>query len=132
MSTFDLKRFYYKSQKHSDSWKTGNRKMFFTVVFFLLLISGAKAQDLDVPYVSTPHSVVEKMLDVADVGPGDYVIDLGCGDGRIVIGAALRGAVGHGIHYVFNGWINEDQITGKAQIRSTTNNLIKNWSAVRE
>mgnify|MGYP006295274809 FL=1 len=71
--------------------------MYLTVVFTLLFISGVKAQDLDVPYVSTPHSVVKKMLDVADVGSGDYVIDLGCGDGRIVISAALRGAAGHGV-----------------------------------
>lgn len=71
--------------------------IYLTVVFTLLFISGVKAQDLDVPYVSTPHSVVKKMLDVADVGSGDYVIDLGCGDGRIVISAALRGAAGHGV-----------------------------------
>ncbi len=55
------------------------------------------AQDLDVPYVPTPHDVVTKMLEVTNVGPGDYVIDLGSGDGRIVIAAAERGAVGHGI-----------------------------------
>lgn len=56
-----------------------------------------QAQDLDVPYVPTPEKVVEGMLDAADVGPGDYVIDLGSGDGRIVIAAARRGAVGHGV-----------------------------------
>lgn len=55
------------------------------------------AQTKDVPYVPTPYPVVEKMLDMAGVGPGDYVIDLGSGDGRIVINAALRGAVGHGV-----------------------------------
>jgi SAM-dependent methyltransferase len=55
------------------------------------------AQDLDVPYVPTPHDVVASMLDVTNVGPGDYVIDLGSGDGRIVIAAAERGALGHGI-----------------------------------
>lgn len=38
------------------------------------------------------------MLDMADVGPGDYVIDLGSGDGRILIAAARdRGARGIGI-----------------------------------
>lgn len=57
----------------------------------------ANAQDLDVPFVATPNDVVAKMLDVADVGPGDYVIDLGSGDGRIVITAAQRGAYGHGV-----------------------------------
>lgn len=57
----------------------------------------ATAQDLDVPYVPTPQNVVERMLDVTDVQPSDYVIDLGSGDGRIVIAAAKRGASGHGI-----------------------------------
>lgn len=52
----------------------------------------------DVPYVPTPQVVVEKMLDVAQVGKGDLVYDLGCGDGRIVITAAKeRGARGVGI-----------------------------------
>ncbi|MDB5771290.1 MAG: hypothetical protein JWM42_1664 [Burkholderia sp.] len=53
---------------------------------------------LDVPYVSTPRPVVNKMLDMAGVGKGDVVYDLGCGDGRIVITAAAeRGATGVGI-----------------------------------
>jgi ribosomal protein L11 methylase PrmA len=41
--------------------------------------------------------VVEAMLDLAKVGPGDVVYDLGCGDGRIVIAAARRGARGVGV-----------------------------------
>lgn len=49
-----------------------------------------------VPWVPTAESVVEGMLDLAGVGPGDVVYDLGCGDGRIVIGAAKRGATGVG------------------------------------
>lgn len=56
-----------------------------------------QAQDLDVPYVPTPQQVVDRMLELADVQPGDYVIDLGSGDGRIVISAAKMGAMGHGI-----------------------------------
>ncbi|MFW6101500.1 MAG: SAM-dependent methyltransferase, partial [Bacteroidota bacterium] len=67
------------------------------IVFLIYMTSGANAQKLDAPYVSTPKDVVEKMMDMADVGPGDYVIDPGCGDGRIVIAAAKRGAVGHGV-----------------------------------
>ncbi|HDR50975.1 MAG TPA: class I SAM-dependent methyltransferase [Mariniphaga anaerophila] len=69
------------------------------IIFILSVINlpQAKAQDLDVPYVPTPNNVVEKMLDMAHVGPGDYVIDLGSGDGRIVIAAAKRGAFGHGV-----------------------------------
>lgn len=62
-----------------------------------LMTCRVHAQDLDVPYVPTPDNVVEGMLEAADVGPGDYVIDLGSGDGRIVIAAANRGAVGHGV-----------------------------------
>ena len=68
-------------------------------VLFILLFSKVEsnAQKPDVAYVSTPDFVVERMLDMANVGPGDYVIDLGCGDGRINIAAAKRGAFGHGV-----------------------------------
>jgi ribosomal protein L11 methylase PrmA len=41
----------------------------------------------DVIYVPTPPEVVEAMLKVAKVGPGDIVYDLGSGDGRIPIAA---------------------------------------------
>jgi hypothetical protein len=64
------------------------------------LISGpAAAQDYgDTPYVQTPQNVVDRMLQVANVGPGDYVIDLGSGDGRMVITAAKKfGARGFGV-----------------------------------
>jgi cyclopropane fatty-acyl-phospholipid synthase-like methyltransferase len=49
------------------------------------------------PYAATPESVVTAMLAMADVGPRDYVIDLGSGDGRLVIGAAVRGARALGV-----------------------------------
>ncbi|MFN7087092.1 MAG: SAM-dependent methyltransferase [Burkholderiales bacterium] len=57
------------------------------------------AQDYgDTPYVPTPQNVVDKMLEVAKVGPKDYVIDLGSGDGRMVITAAKKyGARGFGV-----------------------------------
>ncbi|MGB9606884.1 MAG: SAM-dependent methyltransferase, partial [Bryobacteraceae bacterium] len=52
----------------------------------------------DVPYVPTPHDVVEQMLKLAGVKKGDVVYDLGCGDGRIVVMAAQKfGARGVGI-----------------------------------
>lgn len=52
----------------------------------------------DAPYFPTPQSVVDRMLQLAKVGPEDFVIDLGSGDGRIVITAAKRyGARGVGI-----------------------------------
>ena len=64
------------------------------------LCSGAlPAQDFgDTPYVQTPQNVVDTMLEIARVGPGDYVVDLGSGDGRMVITAARqRGARGFGV-----------------------------------
>ncbi len=42
------------------------------------------------PFVPTPHSIVERMLALAEVGPNDVVVDLGSGDGRIVIAAAQQ------------------------------------------
>lgn len=51
----------------------------------------------DVVYVPTPQEVVDEMLEMAEVGRGDRVIDLGSGDGRIVISAAKRGAQAVGI-----------------------------------
>ena len=45
-----------------------------------------------VPYVPSPQFVVDKMIELAGVKPGDFVYDLGSGDGRIVITAAKKGA----------------------------------------
>lgn len=74
-----------------------NSLVILVTILFLLIHYGSQAQKLDVAYVPTPDFVVERMLDMAGVGPGDYVIDLGCGDGRINIAAAKRGALGHGV-----------------------------------
>lgn len=58
----------------------------------------AAAEEPDVPYVPTPQAVVDRMLEIARVGPNDYLIDLGSGDGRIVITAAKKyGAQGFGV-----------------------------------
>ena len=52
---------------------------------------------LDVPYVQTPPKVVTAMLRMARVGSKDVVVDLGCGDGRIIVAAAREfGARGIG------------------------------------
>ncbi|MGE4338538.1 MAG: cyclopropane-fatty-acyl-phospholipid synthase family protein, partial [Pigmentiphaga sp.] len=53
----------------------------------------------DVVWVPTPQTLVERMLDIADVKPGEFLIDLGSGDGRTVITAAGRGLRAHGIEY---------------------------------
>lgn len=66
----------------------------------LLLAAPAGAmpeEELDVPYVPTPEAAVARMLDMGQVGAGDYVIDLGSGDGRIPIAAAQRGARALGV-----------------------------------
>jgi SAM-dependent methyltransferase len=66
----------------------------------LLLATPVLAME-EVPFVVTPDNVTLAMLTQARVGPGDYVIDLGSGDGRIVIVAAKRfGARGLGVEIV--------------------------------
>jgi SAM-dependent methyltransferase len=54
----------------------------------------------DVIWVPTPDELVEAMLDMAKVTLTDTVMDLGSGDGRIVIAAAKRGA--HATGFEFN------------------------------
>jgi precorrin-6B methylase 2 len=53
----------------------------------------------DVMWLPTAQALVDKMLDLAKVTPQDYVLDLGSGDGRLVIAAAKRGASALGIEY---------------------------------
>ena len=53
----------------------------------------------DVIWVPTPEEVVDRMLTMAQVGPNDFLMDLGSGDGRTVIAAAKRGAKALGIEY---------------------------------
>lgn len=53
----------------------------------------------DVIWVPTPATLVEKMLDMARVTREDHVMDLGSGDGRMVIAAAKRGARSLGVEY---------------------------------
>jgi SAM-dependent methyltransferase len=64
-----------------------------------LFMAAAVAQQINAgPYVPSPQSVVADMLKIASIGPGDFVIDLGSGDGRIVLTAAkVYGARGFGV-----------------------------------
>jgi hypothetical protein len=76
------------------------RRLVLTVLALLpIAYSGAsQGAEIAAPYVPTAPSVVDRMLELARVGPSDYVIDLGSGDGRIVITAARKyGARAHGI-----------------------------------
>ena len=60
--------------------------------------NSAQAVELDVPFVTTPQSVSEAMLTIANVDKRDFLVDLGSGDGRIVILAATKfGARGLGV-----------------------------------
>jgi hypothetical protein len=66
--------------------------------FLAVSLRTALAVEAGVPYVPTPQNVVNRMLEIAKVGPQDYLIDLGSGDGRIVVTAAERyGAHGFGV-----------------------------------
>jgi tRNA G37 N-methylase Trm5 len=68
-------------------------RLFLAVLLFS--VAGAAApqattQHPDVIFVPTPQEVVDKMLEVAKVGQGDVLYDLGSGDGRIPVTAAKR------------------------------------------
>lgn len=53
----------------------------------------------DVMWLPTPDDMVVKMLDFAQLAPGERLVDLGSGDGKIAIAAAKRGALAQGIEY---------------------------------
>lgn len=72
------------------------RYLFVFILFFATLCAGVRAADA--PYVPTPWNVVDAMLKIGGVGANDYLMDLGSGDGRIVITAAKKlGARGFGV-----------------------------------
>ena len=62
----------------------------FALVLISATLAAAEPERTGGPYVPTPQTVVDAMLEVAKVGPKDFVIDLGSGDGRIVLTAAQR------------------------------------------
>ena len=80
------------------TWLSG-----FVLYCFALQALAALQDNQAPPYVTTPELVVQRMLALAKVGPDDTVIDLGSGDGRIVIHAAkhLR-ARGIGVEMMAN------------------------------
>jgi SAM-dependent methyltransferase len=67
-------------------------------LLFIHPLRAAWGADLVAPYAATPDAIVDEMLRLARVGPDDYVVDLGSGDGRMVIAAVkrfnARGALG--------------------------------------
>lgn len=87
------------------------RALFAALLVCALLAAGqarpAGAPDLPQPgeigkdamWLPTEDSVVRRMLDIAQVTARDFVVDLGSGDGRMVISAARRGARALGVEY---------------------------------
>ena len=70
---------------------------------------------VDVPYVPMPEAVVDAMLKLASIGPRDFVVDLGSGDGRIIIAAAKKhGARGFGVE-IDAALVNEARREAKRQ-----------------
>ena len=79
---------------------------------------------LDVPFVPTPRPIVRRMLSLADTRPGERLIDLGAGDGRIVITAASEyGAKALGV---------ELHPERYAIIRNSATSLKPNLHAIRQ
>jgi ribosomal protein L11 methylase PrmA len=62
-----------------------------SVIIFLLFVFGISVF-LGVPFLPTHKPQVEMMMDLAEVGPGKVVVDLGSGAGRLLFAAAKRGA----------------------------------------
>jgi SAM-dependent methyltransferase len=69
----------------------------FVVCAGVLAVAYVQGRALDVVYVPTPRETVDRMLQVAEVGRQDFVIDLGSGDGRIAIAAGRLGARALGV-----------------------------------
>jgi SAM-dependent methyltransferase len=89
------------SVKETEKMRSLTR-FFLAVLVVVVLVAPLAAQqkplrDPDVVFVPTPQEVVDKMLELANVKPGDVLYDLGCGDGRTVITAAKLGARAIGI-----------------------------------
>ena len=61
-----------------------------SLAFFASAAPGQYDGIVAAPFVTTPSDVVDRMLALAGTGPTDYVVDLGSGDGRIVIAAAKK------------------------------------------
>lgn len=76
-------------------WLARSSSVFTATLLFPLLLSAQHADWKDfrnnlAPYVVAPEHAVDKMLEAANLKPGETLYDLGCGDGRIVIAAAER------------------------------------------
>lgn len=76
-----------------DALRRARRRTLAVIAGSLLVPAGSRAAseaDRVAPYGSTEDGIVDEMLRLADVGPRDFVVDLGSGDGRLVIAAVLK------------------------------------------
>ncbi|MEO8718550.1 MAG: hypothetical protein ABI423_10075 [Burkholderiales bacterium] len=85
--------------------------------------------DGSVPFIVSPPEIVERMLRMAGVGSGDTLIDLGSGDGRIVIAAAKRGA--RAWNHLFAGRIEGGRIAGELAVSDAEHTRSYPWTATR-
>ena len=95
-----------------------------TCAVLAILLAGGRTAAQYVPYFPTPQAVVDRMLELAEVKSADFLIDLGCGDGRIPVTAAQRyGATALGVDFDAQRIVEADEnakkagVTGKATFR---------------
>jgi tRNA1(Val) A37 N6-methylase TrmN6 len=81
------------------------RRRYFVLLAGCLALSAQQETEKLAPYYPTPETIVEKMLQLAGLKPGEKMFDLGSGDGRIVIMAAQKfGADATGIEFDKDLW----------------------------
>jgi hypothetical protein len=89
------------NESHRHGFALTRRRLLCALPGLIAASPRARADDLPRtagPYVPTPSVIVERMLELAKVGPEDFVVDLGSGDGRMVRTAArVYGASGFGV-----------------------------------
>lgn len=67
---------------------SGFASLLLLLVLTLLMVTFAYGAISAAPWVPLPHRDVQRLLDLANIKPGELVCDLGCGDGRLVVAAA--------------------------------------------
>jgi SAM-dependent methyltransferase len=101
-------------------------------LFILVAFSTSQGQEKDqkpprerdVIYVPTPQEVVDKMLELADVRPGEVVYDLGCGDGRIPVTASKK--------YGVKSWgFDIDPVRVKESLENVEKNNVKSLVTIK-
>ena len=75
------------------------------ILAILLIISEIYSISKDAPFITSSKKVKNKMIELAEIQPGEKVVDLGCGDGRLVFAASEKGAKAVGVEItIFVYW----------------------------